>query len=321
MRRATLLLLALASTCPAREELPGVITDRLAAAKAWDYNVGIFERRVEALFDQAPAGLRAELVTRLGWARRQVDAEARALEQLQESLRELAQAPLGHRGGGPRAQALRKALAVLDAYAGLHDEALLRAVGRFPTSASQRCFARYQARREDRLLLAAEDALRAEADGLVRRLSRLMEGRRRDLYEAVRDLQYSKEALDLVRLAHLDRAFGMLQVASASKPEPGLWRPEYPEFPVAAPLAPTVSLRLGEAVRDLPRPTYPGRPPEPMAGASEERLGLEAHRLKEIHDLRRRFAETLARRDDTQLDALWSAWVALRRRWYGGGPG
>lgn len=318
MRRTTpLLLLALATAALARDELSGVINDRLAATKAWDYNVGIFERRVEALFDHAPAGLRAELVSRLAWARSQVDSETRALAALRTSLEALAAAPISHRGGGARAKALVRSARALEAYAGLHDEAVLRAVGRFPSSLAQRLVARYQDSGDERLLLPAEGALRTEADGIVRRLSRLMEGRRRVLYEAVRDLQYSKEALDLIRLSQLDRAFGVLQAACAHKLEPDLWSPAYGDFPVEAPLAPTVQFRLGAGVRDLPPPQYPGSAPDPVPGLSEPRLGREAHRLKELHDLRRRFAATLARRDDAELDALWTAWVGLRKRWYG----
>jgi hypothetical protein len=321
MRRTTTILLALAvpGLGLARDELSGVITDRLAASKAWDYNVSIFEKRVEALFDHAPAGLRAELVARLRWARRQVEAENRALDEVRASLAALAEAPLSHRGGGARSEALKRASRAVDAYAGLHDEAVLRAVGRFPSSAAQRLVARYQRRGEDRLLLPAEAALRREADGLVRRISRLMEGRRRVLYETVRDLQYSKEALDLIRLSQLDRAFGVLQAASAHKLEPSLWHPAYEDFPVQAPLAPTVPFRLASSVAALEPPPYPGRAPEPVPGLSEEGLGREAHRMKELHDLRRNFAATLSRRDDSRLDELWTAWVAFRKRWYGGG--
>lgn len=326
MRFARLPILVLVAALPACAALPGrelraVVADRGGAFRAWDYNVAIFETRADALFRGSPEGQRQELRRRIAYARRMGAAERRALDGLLTALDRLMEAPIGAGARGRRRVALVGAVAAFERYGSLFGEALHRALGLYPRPPHQRMLDRWDEGHDERLLLTAEDAFLDAAERFVTRTAALMEVRRRRFYDALRNLQYTAEVLDLTLQSQLDRTFFLLQGALAEPLEPGMGPPDYQEFPVGHPFAPVLAPRPSAHALTFEGLRYPQGAAEKLARSRdpgalvEEVLAREAWRSKELQDLAARFQEVQLGREPGRVEELWKAYVELRDRW------
>jgi hypothetical protein len=322
---ALILALSIASGVDAKgDRLPGMVADRQGAFQSWDYNISVFQDRVESLFRRGPPGQRKEIQARLGYARGRGAREFEALQGFLSAERQLVATPSRRTGKQEelRGKALEACVEAFESYSKGFDEALHRAQGMYPEPHYRRLLERWKKQPSSRLLRSTELALRKASRSFVALLGAMTEGRRQRVYDAVHALQLAESPLDFFRQAELDRAFASLQAAYVEKLEPGLGTPEYPEFPVGSPLQVELirkGSKYARARRALEFP--PGREVEVSSPlihrvASEQVLQREAYRLEELHQLGEKFRSTLEGHDLDGLEDLWDAYVEHRGRWF-----